>query len=67
MQETGTRGEDLTVEYLVAQLKQVGLRPGNPDGTFIQRVPLVGITPTPAPLRLEKDGVGHAGLLNRRR
>ena len=40
----GTRGEELTVGYLVDQFKRMGLQPGNPDGTFIQRVPMVGIT-----------------------
>jgi Zn-dependent M28 family amino/carboxypeptidase len=43
----GTPGEDKTVEYLVQQFKQMGLAPGNPDGTYIQEVPLVGITPEP--------------------
>jgi Zn-dependent M28 family amino/carboxypeptidase len=46
----GTKGEDLTVTYLVEQLHQLGLKPGNTDGTYIQKVPLVGITPVPAPL-----------------
>ena len=41
----GGPGEELTVAYLVDQFRQAGLQPGNPDGTFIQRVPLVGITP----------------------
>ena len=40
----GTKGEDLTVNYLIEQSKKIGLQPGNPDGTFIQKVPLVGIT-----------------------
>jgi Zn-dependent M28 family amino/carboxypeptidase len=40
----GTRGETLTVEYLTKQLKALGLAPGNPDGTWVQPVPLVGIT-----------------------
>jgi Zn-dependent M28 family amino/carboxypeptidase len=40
----GTVGEDLTVGYLEAQFKDLGLKPGNPDGTFVQKVPLVGIT-----------------------
>lgn len=43
----GTRGEDLTVEYLVDQFKRAGLTPGNPDGTFIQKVPLVGYQTVP--------------------
>ncbi len=30
------------------------MKPGNTDGTYIQKVPLVGITPTPAPLVFAK-------------
>src|SRR5262245_34556609 len=52
----GTKGEDLTVAYLEDQFKKVGLEPGNTDGTYIQKVPLVGITPTPAPLVFTKGG-----------
>ena len=52
----GTKGEDLTVAYIVDQFRKIGLKPGNTDGTFIQKVPLVGITPTPAPLVFEKGG-----------
>ena len=40
----GTKGEELTVAYLVGQLQKIGLRPGNPDGTWVQKVPLVGTT-----------------------
>jgi Zn-dependent M28 family amino/carboxypeptidase len=43
----GTPGEEKTVAYLVDEFKKLGLRPGNPDGTYIQNVPLVGITSTP--------------------
>jgi Zn-dependent M28 family amino/carboxypeptidase len=50
----GTKGEDLTVDYLTDQFKKLGLKPGNADGTFIQKVPLVGITPAPAPLIFKK-------------
>jgi Zn-dependent M28 family amino/carboxypeptidase len=39
----GTDGENLTVEYLTQQFQAMGLRPGNPDGGFIQKVPLAGI------------------------
>ncbi|PYR79402.1 MAG: peptidase M28 [Acidobacteria bacterium] len=52
----GTKGEELTVSYLVDQFKKLGLKPGNSDGTYVQKVPLVGITPTAAPLVLEKGG-----------
>ncbi len=37
-----SRGEVKTVEYLVDQFKKMGLRPGHPDGSYIQEVPLVG-------------------------
>jgi len=40
----GTTGEDLTVRYLEEQFKKLGLKPGNTDSTYIQNVPLVGIT-----------------------
>ncbi len=43
--EPGSKGEDLTVAYLTEQLKAAKVEPGNPDGTYIQNVPLVGITP----------------------
>src|SRR5262247_2420816 len=49
----GTKGEELTVRYLVDQFKMLGLKPGNTDGSYIQKVPLVGITPSPAPLVLQ--------------
>ncbi|MEO6809321.1 MAG: M28 family metallopeptidase [Isosphaeraceae bacterium] len=38
----GTKGEDRTVAYLIEQFQRIGLEPGNPDGTFVQEVPLVG-------------------------
>jgi Zn-dependent M28 family amino/carboxypeptidase len=39
----GTHGEDLTIAYITEQYKKAGLAPGNPDGTYIQKVPMVGI------------------------
>jgi Zn-dependent M28 family amino/carboxypeptidase len=50
----GSKGEELTVSYLVDQFKKMGLAPGNTDGTYLQNVPLVGITPSPAPLVFRK-------------
>jgi len=41
-----TKGEELTVAYLTEQFRRVGTKPGNPDGTYVQRVPLVGSTAT---------------------
>jgi Zn-dependent M28 family amino/carboxypeptidase len=53
----GTKGEDKTVAYLVEQFKRIGLKPGNPDGTYTQKVPLVGIQAKNAqPLTLTKGG-----------
>ncbi|HEY5885158.1 MAG TPA: M28 family metallopeptidase [Pyrinomonadaceae bacterium] len=43
----GTKGEELTVSYLTKELQRIGLKPGNPDGTFVQKVPLVGFTGQP--------------------
>lgn len=55
--QPGTAGEDKTVEYLISQFKTMGLAPGNPDGTYVQQVPLVGITVTNSPtLTFAKDG-----------
>src|ERR671934_1279521 len=43
----GTKGEDLSVKYITDQFKNIGLKPGNPDGTYIQEVPLAGIKSEP--------------------
>jgi Zn-dependent M28 family amino/carboxypeptidase len=43
-----SKGERLTVQYLENQYRSMGLEPGNPDGTYMQNVPLVGITPDKA-------------------
>jgi len=43
----GTKGEELSVKYNADQFKQIGLKPGNPDGTYTQDVPLAGIKTEP--------------------
>ncbi len=43
----GTKGEELSVKYITDQFKQIGLNPGNPDGTYTQEVPLAGIKSAP--------------------
>lgn len=56
--QPGTAGEEKTVAYLTSQFAAMGLAPGNPDGTFEQQVPLVGITVTNAPaMTFTKGGV----------
>jgi Zn-dependent M28 family amino/carboxypeptidase len=57
----GTKGEDLTVAYVAEQFQKLGLQPGNTDGTYIQKVPLVGITAAPATLDFAK-GSRHLKL-----
>jgi Zn-dependent M28 family amino/carboxypeptidase len=53
----GTKGEDLSVKYIEDQFKKLGLKPGNPDGTYSQKVPLVGITAKEVkPLTVTKGG-----------
>jgi Zn-dependent M28 family amino/carboxypeptidase len=53
----GSEGENKTVAYLTEQFKAAGLAPGNPDGTYVQKVPLVGLSPGKfAPLVVKKGG-----------
>jgi Zn-dependent M28 family amino/carboxypeptidase len=54
----GSRGEELTVQYLQEEFRALGLVPGNPDGTFLQSVPLVGITSDPK-MQLTLSGQGR--------
>jgi Zn-dependent M28 family amino/carboxypeptidase len=39
-----TPGEDSTIAYLSRRFREMGLQPGMPDGTYLQRVPLVATT-----------------------
>ena len=50
-----TRGDDLAQAYIAAQFEGLGLEPGAPDGTYIQKVGIVGIRSTaPATLEFKK-------------
>ncbi len=40
-----TRGDRLAQEYVATQMEAIGLKPAAPGGGWIQKVPLVGITP----------------------
>src|ERR1700745_1603233 len=51
----GTKGEELSVKYITDQFKQIGLKPGNPDGTYTQAVPLAGIKSYPQMLFVAGD------------
>jgi len=43
----GTHGEQVTVDYLVKQFKALGLAPGNPDGSYLQVVPMTAFSTKP--------------------
>src|SRR5436189_4011331 len=43
----GTKGEELSIKYISDQFRSIGLKPGNPDGSYFQEVPLAGITSEP--------------------
>jgi len=43
----GTKGEELSVKYISDQFRSIGLKPGNPDGSYTQEVPLAGIKSDP--------------------
>src|SRR5438552_9924888 len=45
---TGQRGGDIAAEYLATQFALYGLKPAGDNGTYMQKVPMVGITPQPA-------------------
>jgi len=52
-----TRGDRLAQAYLQSQMEGMGLKPGAPDGAWIQKVPLVGIQASfsdPAVFRSER-------------
>jgi Zn-dependent M28 family amino/carboxypeptidase len=44
---TGQRGGDVAAEYIGTQFALYGLKPVGDNGTYLQKVPMVGITPAP--------------------
>ena len=53
----GTRGGDLATEYLASQFAVIGAKPAGENGTYFQRVPMVGVTTEPgATLSAESAG-----------
>ena len=43
----GSAGEEKTIAYMHRQFQQIGLKPGNPNGGWLQNVPLAGILSKP--------------------
>src|ERR1700684_3579376 len=41
---TGQRGGDIAAEYMATQFAEYGLKPAGDNGSYLQKVPLVGIT-----------------------
>src|ERR1700720_1638306 len=44
---TGQRGGEIAAEYIATQFAEYGLKPAGDGGTYMQKVPLVGITTLP--------------------
>jgi Zn-dependent M28 family amino/carboxypeptidase len=44
---TGQRGGDIAAEYIATQFALYGLKPVGDSGSYLQKVPMVGITPAP--------------------
>src|SRR3954447_17563149 len=55
----GTRGGDLAAEYIASQFAVAGAKPAGDNGTYFQRVPLVGVT-TQADSTLKAAGGGKS-------
>src|SRR5437899_4240073 len=52
----GTKGEELSVNYITDQFRKIGLKPGSPDGSYTQEVPLAGIKSEPRMSFAVRDG-----------
>ena len=61
----GTRGDDLAMQYIAAQFEASGLEPAGDNGTYFQRVPLLGVRMDAAATNLSftKDGAPTIGPL----
>jgi Zn-dependent M28 family amino/carboxypeptidase len=61
----GTRGDDLAMQYIAAQFEALGLKPAGDNGSYIQRVPLIGIATDAAntSLGFTKNGTNVVGPL----
>jgi Zn-dependent M28 family amino/carboxypeptidase len=68
-----TQGEKLTLDFLVSRFESLGLAPGNPDGRYLQNVPLVGIKADPSaeleffkPTGAPEGGMGKSSTMHLR-
>jgi Zn-dependent M28 family amino/carboxypeptidase len=49
-------GEQKTIDYLVRVCRAMKLQPGNPDGTYLQKVALWGVTPGDSKISIRSAG-----------
>src|SRR5208282_4793386 len=64
---TGQRGGDVAAEYIATQFGEYGLKPAGDNGSYLQKVPLVGITTLPETtfefvFPNAKGGIGRTSL-----
>lgn len=61
----GTRGDELTQQYIASQFEAIGLQPAGDNGTYLQKVSLLGIQPIAdrSTLSFAKSGGGSIGPL----
>lgn len=52
----GTRGDRIAIRYLVAQFRRLALEPAGDSGTYIQRVPLVGLRVRTSSIEFGREG-----------
>jgi len=60
---TGQRGGDIAAEYIATQFALYGLKPVGDNGSYMQKVPMVGITPQPETTFSLVSGRGDAKSL----
>ena len=60
---TGQRGGDIAAEYIGTQFALYGLKPAGDNGTYMQKVPMVGITTMPESTFSLVPGHGEARSL----
>jgi Zn-dependent M28 family amino/carboxypeptidase len=58
----GTRGGRLATSYIAAQLQAFGLRPGGPDSTFYQQVPIDIVKSDPSSISVKATGRANMTL-----
>ncbi|SMO70108.1 M20/M25/M40 family metallo-hydrolase [Gracilimonas mengyeensis] len=53
---TGTEGEQMSVDYLVNELQEIGAQPAADDGSYVQEFPLLGQSTSNAEMSVSTNG-----------